>query len=63
MKAVVDPRMVAYLEVVTNDVVGVVELHERMHDDLKFGVPEADLGNARVAVRKDQMRVSASCIV
>ena len=43
---------VHYLEIVSNDVDGVIALYERMHG-LSFGPPDPDLGQARVANRSD----------
>jgi predicted enzyme related to lactoylglutathione lyase len=43
---------VHYLEIVTDDVDGLVALHQRLHG-LTFGRPDADLGQARVATRAD----------
>lgn len=41
-----------YLEIVNNDVDGLVRLYEQMHG-LSFGAPDPDLGQARVATRAD----------
>jgi predicted enzyme related to lactoylglutathione lyase len=41
-----------YLEIVSNDVDGLVLLYQRMHG-LSFGSPEPDLGQARVATQAD----------
>lgn len=41
-----------YLEIVSNDVDTLIALYERMHG-LSFGAPDADLGQARVAMRDD----------
>lgn len=44
--------VVHYLEIVTNDVDAMMALYERVHG-LRFGPPDADLGQARVATRPD----------
>lgn len=43
---------VHYLEIVSDDVDTLTVLYERMHG-LAFGSPDADLGQARVAIRAD----------
>ena len=43
---------VHYLEIVSNDVDALTGLYERMYG-LSFGLPDADLGQARVATRPD----------
>jgi hypothetical protein len=43
---------VHYLEIVSNDVDGLIGLYERIHG-LSFGAPDPDLGQARVASRAD----------
>lgn len=43
---------VHYLEIVSNDVESVTALYQRTHG-LSFGPPEADLGQARVAIQED----------
>lgn len=43
---------VHYLEIVSNDVDTLTALYQRVHG-LSFGLPDADLGQARVATRAD----------
>ena len=43
---------VHYLEIVSNDVDALTMLYQRLHG-LSFGMPDPDLGEARVATRAD----------
>ena len=43
---------VDYLEIVSNDVASLIELYQRAHG-LRFGTPDPELGQARVATRAD----------